>query len=54
MRLGDEHRTPEELMAVRMGMEEHYVADERVPFKEYYCQNFIDEYRRGRTPGSLA
>lgn len=32
-----------------MGIE-HYVADERIPFKDTIVRNFIDEYRQGRTP----
>lgn len=45
---GDEPQDAREL-AARMGIE-HYVADERVPFKETIIKNFIDEYRQGRTP----
>lgn len=45
---GDEPRDAREL-AARMGIE-HYVADERLPFKDTIVRNFIDEYRRGRTP----
>ena len=45
---GDEPQDAREL-AVRMGIE-HYVADERIPFKETIVKNFIDEYRQGRTP----
>ena len=45
---GDEPQDAREL-AVRMGIE-HYVADERVPFKDTIVKNFIDEYRQGRTP----
>lgn len=36
-------------LARRMGIE-HYVADERVPFKETIVKYFIDEYKQGRTP----
>ena len=36
-------------LAERMGIE-HYVADERIPFKETIVKNFIDEYKQGRTP----
>ena len=32
-----------------MGIE-HYVSDERIPFKETIVKNFIDEYNQGRTP----
>lgn len=39
-------------LAARMGIE-HYVADERVPFKDTIVKNFIDEYRQGRTPEPL-
>ena len=45
---GDEPQDAREL-AARMGIE-HYVADERVPFKDTIVKNFIDEYRQGRTP----
>ena len=45
---GDEPQDAREL-AVRMGIE-HYVADERIPFKETIVKNFIDEYKQGRTP----
>ena len=41
-------RTPESWLR-RMGIE-HYVADERIPFKETIVKNFIDEYKQGRTP----
>lgn len=36
-------------LAQRMGID-HYVADERVSFKETIVQHFIDEYKQGRTP----
>ena len=36
-------------LADSMGIE-HYVADEREAFRQIIVQNFIDEYRRGRTP----
>lgn len=45
---GDEPQDAREL-AERMGIE-HYVADERIPFKETIVKNFIDEYKEGRTP----
>ena len=45
---GDEPQDAREL-AARMGIE-HYVADERIPFKDTIVKNFIDEYRQGRTP----
>ena len=45
---GDEPQDAREL-AARMGIE-HYVADERIPFKETVVKNFIDEYKQGRTP----
>ena len=45
---GDEPQDAREL-AERMGIE-HYVADERIPFKETIVKNFIDEYKQGRTP----
>lgn len=45
---GDEPQDAREL-AGRMGIE-HYVADERIPFKETIVKNFIDEYKEGRTP----
>lgn len=45
---GDEPQDAREL-AERMGIE-HYVADERIPFKDTIVKNFIDEYRQGRTP----
>ena len=45
---GDEPQDAREL-AARMGIE-HYVADERIPFKESIVKNFIDEYKQGRTP----
>ena len=45
---GDEPQDAREL-AARMGIE-HYVADERIPFKETIVKNFIDEYKQGRTP----
>ncbi|MEG1838922.1 MAG: tRNA 2-thiouridine(34) synthase MnmA [Bacteroidaceae bacterium] len=28
----------------------HYIADERIPFKEIVVKNFVDEYLQGRTP----
>lgn len=46
--MGDEPQDAREL-AARMGIE-HYVADERIPFKETIVKNFIDEYKQGRTP----
>lgn len=36
-------------LAASMGIE-HHVADEREAFRKVVVQNFIDEYRRGRTP----
>ena len=36
-------------LAADMGME-HHIADEREAFRRVVVQNFIDEYRRGRTP----
>lgn len=36
-------------LAQSMGIE-HYVADERASFRQIIVQNFIDEYRQGRTP----
>jgi tRNA-uridine 2-sulfurtransferase len=36
-------------LAARIGVE-HYVVDERGPFKETIVKNFVDEYRQGRTP----
>lgn len=45
---GDEPVAAAEL-AARMGIE-HHVADERVEFKQTVVRNFIDEYRKGRTP----
>lgn len=45
---GDEPHEAREL-AQRMGIE-HYVADEREAFRRVIVQNFIDEYRQGRTP----
>lgn len=45
---GDEPQDAREL-AARMGIE-HHVADERIPFRQTIVQNFIDEYRQGRTP----
>lgn len=36
-------------LAASMGIE-HHVADEREAFRKVIVQNFIDEYRRGRTP----
>ena len=36
-------------LAQNMGIE-HYVADEREAFRQIIVQNFIDEYRQGRTP----
>ena len=36
-------------LADSMGIE-HYVADERDAFRRIIVRNFIDEYRRGRTP----
>ncbi len=36
-------------LADRLGIE-HYVADEREPFKKIVVKNFVDEYLRGRTP----
>lgn len=45
---GDEPHEAREL-ARRMGIE-HHVADEREAFRRVIVQNFIDEYRQGRTP----
>ncbi len=45
---GDEPAGAREL-ADRIGIE-HYVADEREPFRQTVVRNFVDEYRRGRTP----
>ena len=45
---GDEPKDAK-ILADRIGIE-HYVADERIPFKETVVRNFIDEYRQGRTP----
>lgn len=36
-------------LAERLGIE-HYVADEREDFRRVVVQNFIDEYKQGRTP----
>lgn len=36
-------------LADSMGIE-HHVADEREAFRQIIVQNFIDEYRQGRTP----
>lgn len=36
-------------LARQMGIE-HYVADERIPFKEVIVKYFIEEYKQGRTP----
>lgn len=36
-------------LADSMGIE-HYIADERESFRQIIIQNFIDEYRQGRTP----
>lgn len=36
-------------LAESMGIE-HHVADEREAFRQIIVQNFIDEYRQGRTP----
>ena len=36
-------------LAGSMGIE-HYIADEREAFRKVIVQNFIDEYRQGRTP----
>ena len=42
---------PEEAaqLAEQMGIE-HHIADEREAFRKIIVQNFIDEYRQGRTP----
>ncbi len=45
---GDEPQDAREMAAV-LGIE-HYVADERIPFKDTIVKNFVDEYLRGRTP----
>ncbi len=45
---GEEPKDAKEL-AAQMGIE-HYVADERIPFKETIVKYFIEEYKRGRTP----
>lgn len=45
---GDEPTEAREL-ADRMGIE-HHIADEREAFRRVIVGNFIDEYRRGRTP----
>ncbi len=45
---GDVPQDAQEL-AMRMGIE-HYVVDERIPFKECIVKNFIEEYKQGRTP----
>ena len=46
---GEMNRRTARELAERMGIE-HYVADERIPFKETIVKNFIDEYKQGRTP----
>ena len=48
---GDEPQDAREL-AERMGIE-HYVADERIPFKETIVKNFIDEYKQGTYAESM-
>lgn len=45
---GDEPLEAQRL-AAGLGME-HYVVDERGAFRQSVVQNFIDEYRQGRTP----
>ncbi len=45
---GDEPAGAREL-ADRIGIE-HHVADEHIPFRDTVVRNFVDEYRRGRTP----
>lgn len=45
---GDEPQDARRL-AQSMGIE-HYIADEREAFRQVIVQNFIDEYRQGRTP----
>lgn len=49
MRVWGEEPKEAKALADRIGIE-HYVADERIPFKETVVKNFIDEYKRGRTP----
>lgn len=45
---GEEPKGAREL-ADRIGIE-HHVVDERAPFRDVIVQNFIDEYKQGRTP----
>lgn len=40
-------------LASRLSIE-HYIADERIDFKEVVVKNFIDEYMQGRTPNPCA
>ena len=49
---GDEPQDAREL-AAQMGIE-HYVADERIPFKETIVKNFIDEYAAAGAAGAAA
>lgn len=49
MRVWGEEPADARILAERIGIE-HYVVDERAPFKETIVKYFIDEYRGGRTP----
>lgn len=40
-------------LASRLGIH-HYIADERISFREVVVKNFINEYLRGRTPNPCA
>lgn len=49
MRVWGEEPWDAKELAAQMGIE-HYVADERIPFKETIVKYFIEEYKRGCTP----
>lgn len=49
MRVWGEAPAEAKELAETLGIE-HYIADERIPFKDTIVHNFIDEYRQGRTP----
>lgn len=49
MRVWGEEPGDAAVLARKIGIE-HYVADERIPFRSTIVQNFINEYKQGRTP----
>lgn len=49
MRVWGEAPKEAKILADRIGIE-HFVADERIPFKDTVVKSFIQEYKQGRTP----